>query len=413
MRFILPALLAVLLAACASSPTPPPAQAPALPGATAAQCPACPVCQQCPVPTQPGVPTPPPAPAFSAAAWDQVPGWQQDDLAQAWPVFLASCRALRLPEMVSAWTPVCDAARQLPANPSAREVRAFFQSRTQPWVVHNADGTTEGLLTGYYEPLIRGSRSKTARYSVPVYGVPDDLITVDLSSIYPELKNMRLRGRVEGRKLVPYGMRSDIEKRTDAKSILMWTDEPIDFFFLQVQGSGQVQMTDGSRVRLAYADQNGYPYQSIGRWLVQKGELKLEEASMQGIKGWATANPGRLNELLDANPSYVFFREEAATGTGPRGSQNVPLTAGRSIAVDITTVPLGTPVFLTAPMPDGPALQRLVLAQDTGGAIRGRVRGDYFVGFGPQAGATAGRMKQRVQMWALWPIGATPPEARK
>ncbi|MGC3962706.1 MAG: murein transglycosylase A [Rhodocyclaceae bacterium] len=365
------------------------------------------------MPTQPGVPTPPPAPAFSAAAWDQVPGWQQDDLAQTWPVFLASCRALRLPEMVSAWAPVCDAARQLPANPSTREVRAFFQSRTQPWVVHNADGTTEGLLTGYYEPLIRGSRSKTARYSVPVYGVPDDLITVDLSSIYPELKNMRLRGRVEGRKLVPYGTRGDIEKRVNAKSILMWTDEPIDFFFLQVQGSGQVQLADGNRVRLAYADQNGYPYQSIGRWLVQKGELKLEEASMQGIKGWATANPSRLNELLDANPSYVFFREEAATGSGPRGSQNVPLTAGRSIAVNVTTVPLGTPVFLTAPMPDGAALQRLVLAQDTGGAIRGRVRGDYFVGFGPQAGATAGRMKQRVQMWVLWPNGATPPEARK
>ncbi|MFT4174878.1 MAG: murein transglycosylase A [Rhodocyclaceae bacterium] len=342
-----------------------------------------------------------------------LPGWRQDNLAELWAPFLASCAALRVPDTANAWKPVCDAARALPATPTTRDVRAFFEHHTQPWTLRNADGGSEGLLTGYYEPLIRGSRQRSARYAVPVYGVPDDLITVDLSEIYPELKTMRLRGRVEGRKLVPYSARADIEHRAGDKGVLLWAEDPIDFFFLQIQGSGQVQLPGGERVRLAYADQNGYPYQSIGRWLIQKGELTLDQASMQGIKAWAAANPARLNELLNANPSYVFFREEAATGSGPRGSQNVPLTAGRSIAVDIGTIPLGSPVFLAAPMPDGPGLQRLVLAQDTGGAIRGRVRGDFFVGFGAQAGATAGRMKQAVRMWVLWPTGATPPEARK
>jgi len=195
--------------------------------------------------------------------------------------------------------------------------------------------------------------------------------------------------------------------------VLLWAADPIDFFFLQVQGSGQVQLADGSRVRIAYADQNGHPYQSIGRWLVDKGELKVDQAGMEGIKGWARANPQRLSEMLGANPSFVFFREQPANGEGPSGSLGVPLTAGRSIAVDARTVPLGAPIFLATTQPGGDRpLQRLVVAQDTGGAIKGVVRADFYWGFGPEAGAQAGKMRSRGQMWVLWPKGQTPPGAK-
>ena len=190
--------------------------------------------------------------------------------------------------------------------------------------------------------------------------------------------------------------------------------DPIELFFLQVQGSGRVELPDGRRVRVGYAEQNGHPYQSIGRWLVEKGELKLEQASMQGIQAWARANPKRLNELLNANPSFVFFRELPDSGGGPLGALGVPLTAGRSIAVDPRAIPLGAPVFLstTQPLSEQP-LQRLVMAQDTGGAIKGAVRADFFWGFGAEAGAQAGRMRQKGEMWALLPNAYIPNNAAK
>jgi len=278
----------------------------------------------------------------------------------------------------------------------------------------NPDGTTKGLVTGYYEPLLRGSRTRGKPYLSPVLGVPADLLTIDLGTVLPDLKNLRLRGRLQGGKVVPYFSRAEISSHEQdyADRTLLYVDDPVELFFLQVQGSGRVRLPDGSTVRLAYADQNGHPYQSIGRLLVERGELTLDQASMPGIKQWARANPSRVNELLNANPSYVFFREQPLKGNegdGPSGALGVPLTPERSIAVDARYLPLGAPVFLSTSQPDSAtALRRLVVAQDTGGAIRGVVRADFFWGFGAQAGSQAGRMKQQGQMWVLLPPGAAP-----
>ncbi len=357
------------------------------------------------------MPPKPPAKPLQEARWEDIPGWGEDNLAEAQGALLESCAALSKQPV---WRGVCDAARALPAETTA--LRSFFESRFRPWRVTNADESREGLVTGYYEPLLKGSRERTQRFRHAIYGVPDDLLVVDLASLYPELKNYRLRGRIDGRKVVPYWSRAELAQQEAqlAGTVLYWVADPIELFFLQVQGSGRLDLPDGSRVRLGYADQNGYPYQSIGRWLVERGELKLEQASMQGIQAWARANPRRVNEMLNTNPSFVFFRELPDTGGGPLGALGVPLTPGRSIAVDPRAVPLGAPVFLatTFPNSDKP-LRRLMLAQDTGGAIKGAVRADFFWGFGAQAGAEAGRMRQRGEMWALLPNGYVPNNATK
>src|SRR5262249_7337792 len=275
-----------------------------------------------------------------------------------------------------------------------------------PFQVLNADGTEEGLITGYYEPLLRGSRKPGARYRFPVFGVPDDLLVIDLAELYPELKGMRLRGRVEGRRVVPYFDRAQIEQGRAGVSgkEIAWVDDPVDLFFLQIQGSRRIALDSGVTIRVGYAEQNGHPYRSIGRVLVDRGELSLEKTSMQGIKEWARANPERLTELLNQNGSYVFFRELPADTPGPPGALGVPLTARRSLAVDARFVPLGAPVYIatTWPLSNRP-LNQLMLAQDTGGAIRGAVRADFFWGFGEEAAREAGRMKQPLRMWVLLP----------
>jgi len=307
----------------------------------------------------------------------------------------------------ASWKRVCELAKN--SNPVA--ARQFFETHLRPYALLAADANPNGLITGYYEPLLRGSRHPAKGFEQPVRGVPDDLLTIDLSAIFPELKDKRVRGRLEGNKVVPYWSRAEIAARGDRLPgrTLLYVDDAVELFFLQVQGSGRVKLTDGSMARLNYADQNGHPYQSIGRLLVERGELKLEDASMQGIQNWARTNPGRLNELLNANPSYVFFREVANSKDGPTGALGVPLTAERSIAVDPRAIPLGTPVFLTTTRPNSTqAMNRLVLAQDTGGAIKGAVRADYFWGFGKDAGEQAGRMKQGGRLWLLLPPEAAP-----
>jgi membrane-bound lytic murein transglycosylase A len=242
---------------------------------------------------------------------------------------------------------------------------------------------------------------------------------VDLGSIYPELKNMRLRGKLVGNKVVPYPARAELaQSGVLAGSELIWVDNPIDAFFLQVQGSGRVQIADTKEtVRVAYADQNGHPYRSIGRYLVDKGELTMDQASAQGIKAWLAANPKRQQELLNANPGYVFFKEEKLIDPrkGPKGALGVPLTPQRSVAVDPNYIPLGAPVFLSTTQPGSNApLQRMVVAQDTGGAIKNAVRADFFWGFGAEAGEKAGRMKQRGMLWVLLPkLGAVQDLSRK
>ena len=397
-------LVGVFLAACSSVKAPP--ESPAAP-----VCPACPVCAQCPAVPLPTVPAAPPAKPLQAARFADLPGWGDDDLTAAWPAFLQSCRALASKPKWLLWRAACTEAKTIAANDGAAQ-RRFFEARFQPYLLTNPDATTNGLITGYYEPLLRGSRRRSASFSQPVLGVPSDLLTIELADVFPDLKGMRLRGRLQGNKVIPYYSRADINAREAnyADRVLLWVDDAVELFFLQIQGSGRVSLPDGSMVRIGYADQNGHPYQAIGRVLAERGELKIEQTSMQNIQAWARANPEKLNDVLNANPSYVFFREVPAKGNeGPQGALGVPLTAERSIAVDPRQVPLGAPVFLATTQPaTALPLRRLMLAQDTGGAIRGVVRADFFWGFGAEAGNQAGRMKQQGQMWVLLPPGVAP-----
>jgi membrane-bound lytic murein transglycosylase A len=378
------------------------------------------------VPVAPPAPTRPPATGiavYTPVDFAALPGWASDDPAAAWPAFLAGCRALVASDATRPlWQPPCDAAAAM-AEPDAATARRFFESHFTAYRIADSAGTDTGLVTGYYEPLLTGSRTRTVEFSVPLYEPPDDLLTVDLSALYPELKGKRVRGRVQGRKVVPYWPRADIDAGKpplDGKAIVYVAD-PVEAFFLEIQGSGRVQLADGSVMRVGYADQNGHPFVSIARVLIERGELTRDTASMQRIKAWGRSHPEQLPALLEENPSYVFFREipSPAPGTlearidGPIGSLGVPLLAQRTIAVDTRYVPLGTPVFLDTTQPlTGSTLQRLTLAQDTGGAIRGIARADFFWGFGPDAGREAGRMRQQGRMWLLWPKDAGVPVVR-
>jgi membrane-bound lytic murein transglycosylase A len=353
------------------------------------------------VPAQPAQP-PAPVPLMTPTTFSALPGWDQDDLRQAMPAFLQSCRGLA---SKADWKAVCAAGRALDASDAAA-VRRFFESRFVPNLVRAADGLDTGLITGYYEAMLYGSRRRGGAYQTPLYRVPDDLLTVDLGSVYPQLKNMRLRGRLSGKTVVPYSSRAEIARAPFSGKELVWVNDPVEAFFLEVQGSGRVQLDTGETVRVAYADQNGHPYKAIGRWLVEQKELTAEQATAQGIRAWIAANPGRRQELFNVNPSYIFFREEKLPdpSLGPKGALGVPLTPGRSVAIDPSFIPLGAPLFLaTTEAGSDIPIQRLMMAQDTGGAIRGAVRADFFYGFGPDAMDRAGKMKQRGQVWVLLP----------
>ncbi|HEV8503170.1 MAG TPA: murein transglycosylase A [Casimicrobiaceae bacterium] len=398
LRHALAWMLAALLAACVTAPT---------------------------VVKPPTLVKPPPAagnlPAiYRPATFAELPGWSADRADLAWPAFVVGCaRLAAMPAVQATWQSVCAAAAAQTAV-DAGSARAFFETHFSVWKVTSADGADTGLVTGYYEPLLAGSRVATPRFATPLYAPPDDLLTVDLASLYPELAGKRVRARVEGRKVVPYWTRADIEAGhapLDGKA-LVYVDDAVDAFFLEIQGSGRVRLDDGSVVRINYADQNGQPFRSVARVLIDRGELTADRASMQAIRAWGRAHPDVLPELLDENPSYVFFRivPPPAAGSleaaidGPIGSLGVPLARERTIAVDPRSIPLGAPVYVatTRPLSDEP-LMRLVLAQDTGGAIRGAVRADFFWGFGADAAREAGRMKQPLKMWLLWPADAGVP----
>ncbi len=361
-----------------------------------------------PLPPKPE-PTPPPVkpPAGPETAFYQevgfsaLPGWSQATLSQSLRAFLVGCGRPQRPLLVA-----CELAALVPAGDEAA-ARQFFESQFTAYALRSSTAGEIGLLTGYYEPVIDGARTQDGEHRFPVHGVPDDLIVVDLASVNPDVRNMRLRGRLEGRRLVPYWSRAEIEARNNElpAPIIAWTNDPVELFFLQIQGSGQIRLADGERLRIGYADQNGHPFRSLGRYLVERGEMTLDQASMQNIKAWAAANPHKLREALNVNPSYVFFREVKGL-EGPFGALNVPLTAGYSLAIDRRFVPLGAPVYLATNYPlSEERLERLMAAQDTGGAIRGVVRGDFYWGSGPEAGAQAGRMRNQAKMWLLWPRG--------
>jgi membrane-bound lytic murein transglycosylase A len=336
------------------------------------------------------------------AQWNEVDGFVADDLSAAWPAWQQSCSTLiHKPQ----WETACVAAKTL-NKPNTATLQNYFTQYFNVYSANNQDGTNTGLITGYFEPLLKGSRSKSAQYPHPLYKQPADLIAVDLGDVYPELKSKRVRGKLVGNKLVPYNTRAQIEATPSplAGNEIVWINDILDVFFLQVQGSGRVQLDNGGNVHIGYADQNGHAYNSIGRLLVERGDLSADQASMQGIKNWARNNLGKLRDLLNSNPSYVFFRELPTGLTGPLGALGVPLSAERSIAIDPKYVPLGAPVFLSTTQPNSATpFKRMMMAQDTGGAIKGGVRADVFWGAGDSAGNLAGAMKQQGRVWVLLP----------
>jgi peptidoglycan lytic transglycosylase A len=351
------------------------------------------------------------------ATFEDLPGWREDAIEEALPAFLRSCERIAvLPASASLgqpwagtagdWREPCAEAARLPRGRSA--VRAFFESRFHPWSVRNHRNPL-GLFTGYYEPLLHGSRKRRGKFKVPIYTRPPELVSVDLGRFRADLKGRRIAGKVKNGVLVPFADRGAIDRGALAgrKLEIVWVDDPIGAFFLHIQGSGRVRLAEGGELRLGYAAQNGHPYTSIGREMIARGILTRDTASMQSIRAWLEAHPGQMREILEKDASYVFFQE--VKGEGPLGAEGVVLTPGRSLAVDLKHMPLGVPLWLSSRMPaeqeggPDPELHRLFVAQDTGGAIRGIVRGDLFWGFGKEAESRAGRMKHRGRYWVLLP----------
>ncbi|MBL6685634.1 MAG: MltA domain-containing protein [Methylophilaceae bacterium] len=335
--------------------------------------------------------------------WTEItPMLDKDYLSLSWTAWLRGCQALINRDD---WEDVCLKASSL-SSPSDDEVKDYFYTNFNLYQAKQSDDSTEGLVTGYYQPVLEGSRVKTKKFRIPLYAPPSDLITVDLSEVYPDLRYMRLRGRVEGDKLVPYLTREEIAKQGYPLqgNELLWVKDPVEAFFLEIQGSGVIAFEDGERIQVGYANQNGHPYRSMGRALIQEGELSRHKVSMQSIKAWAKKNPKKLQKFLNANPSVVFFRELEPGLPGPIGALGIPITAERSVAVDRKYIPLGAPIFLSTTWPNSSKpLNQLMMAQDTGGAIGGGVRVDFYWGQGDKAGQQAGRMKQDGKVWVLLP----------
>lgn len=301
---------------------------------------------------------------------------------EAWHVLLANCE-----RPGATMAPLCPDIRRLSIASDA-EQRDWLMKRMQAHRVETWEGDPQGLLTGYYEPILDAQRQPSAVFATPLHALPS--------------------GYKAGQ---PWFTRQEIDTLPEAQQalngrVIAWLADPVDALVLHIQGSGRLRITEPNgqvrTVRLSYAGSNEQPYQSVGRWLLDKGELK--DASWPGIKAWMQRNPQRVQPLLWVNTRYVFFKEEALPdpSVGPRGAQGLPLTAGRSIAVDPQSIPYGTPLWLVSPGPTQ-AVQRLVMAQDTGSAIVGAVRADLFMGTGVQAGELAGRMKQALRLWVLWP----------
>jgi membrane-bound lytic murein transglycosylase A len=325
-----------------------------------------------------------------------------DNVLSAWTAWLRSCSSLK---QKNTWKKVCDFADDI-KEPSDENIKNYFKKYFNVYTATNIDGSDTGIITGYYQPILKGSKVKTSHYKVPLYTTPQDLITVDLSEVYPELKSKRLRGKLMGNKLVPYLSRAEIDGHASplAGNEIVWVEDPVEAFFLEIQGSGIIHFDNGDVMQIGYADQNGYPFKAIGSTLVQKKEITMAEASMEGIKNWARKNISKLREFLNTNTSYVFFKKLPNDLPGPIGALGVSIEAERSIAIDPKFIPLGAPIFLSTTQPNSSKpLERLMVAQDTGGGIRGGVRADFYWGSGDEAGRRAGSMKQQGRIWILLP----------
>lgn len=329
--------------------------------------------------------------------FNDLPNWEEESYDIALRDFQNSCQTNRTKKIYS---DLCSEAEDM-NNSSHSMIKDFFILNFTPYEVHTEEGKEQGLLTGYYEPYLRGSRTKHDQYIYPVYETPKDLISVDLSSVYPDLKNYRLRGRLEGNKLVPYHTREESSKIDVDANIICYVDNKIDLFFLEVQGSGRIVLDTNETIFIGYDNQNGHKYESIGRYLVDKGEIPLEKVSLQSIRKWFDENPYRVDEVLNHNNSVVYFRERDQKATGSLG---IPLTPKRSIAVDKRYIPLGSMLYCNAEQ-NATKFSHIVQAQDTGGAIKGAIRADMFLGFGDDARNVAGRLKAPLKLWIFLPKG--------
>jgi membrane-bound lytic murein transglycosylase A len=362
-------------------------------------------------------PPPPPRITLAAARFAELTGWGEDDLAAALPAFLRSCAIFAKlgeaapigPDFIAGtaadWRAPCAEGAAL-SQPSAAAARQFFETRFAPWLVAD-NGARSGLFTGYFEPELKGARSKGGAFTTPLLRRPPDLVAADLGLFRPDWRGERISGRVVDGRLLPYETRAEIERGALDRLNLafLWVNDPVDAFVLAIQGSGRVRLGDGTLVTVGFDGQNGRAYVPIGRLLVERGEIAREDVSLASIRAWLAAHPAQARGLMDENPSYVFFRE--IEGDAPIGTQGAALTPGRSIAVDRAFLPLGVPLWLDVAQ-DGASLRRLVVAQDTGAAIRGPVRGDLFFGFGEAAEAQAGRMRARGAYYMLLPLGVAP-----
>lgn len=334
-------------------------------------------------------------------AWRKVPGWPDDRHAEAWPALIAGCERLAARP---GWQDICAEAAALSA-PDDVQAREFFERHFQPRRLINERGRRDGLVTGYYEPILAGSLTRSDHFRFPVRRRPDDLLNIELGELYPDLKGRRLRGQLDGHRVVPYASRAGIETRVPADAeVLAWVDDPVALFFLEIQGSGRVRLEDGTEIPVGYEDQNGHPYVAIGRVLVERGALRREEVNLFTIREWLRTHPDEAVEIMRANPSYVFFRRRDMGGA--IGALGVPLTPARTIAVDPRYTTLGFPVWLDTTLPDETSWRRLMFAQDTGGAIRGPVRADVFFGDDAEAERLAGTMNNKGRMYVLVPRAA-------
>ncbi len=366
-------------------------------------------------------PTKPPAPppdrlVLSPASFGDLAGWSSDGVGEALAALRKSCaRRLGFADdaavgpkglagTVADWRPPCAAVATVNEHDDAA-ARGFFETWFRPYRCANNDAA-EGLFTGYYEPELKGARVRGGGFETPLMKRPPDLVAVELGDFRADWRGERIAGRVVDSRLKPYETRTRIDAGALDRLNLgfLWVEDPVAAFFLQVQGSGRIDLPDGSQVRVGFDGQNGWPYVAIGRVMIERGLIDRENATMPGIRAWLAAHPAETKDILNTNPSYVFFRE--IVGDGPIGSEGVALTPGRSLAVDTKFLPLGAPFWLDVAADDG-KIQRLLIAQDTGGAIRGPVRGDVFWGHGPAAERRAGVMRARGSYFLLLPKTVT------
>ncbi len=352
-------------------------------------------------------------------SFQTLPGWGHGDLHPSLQTLLASCRVFlhqtpnrkvgssAISVKAQDWYPACRAALTL-KNPTTVQVRSFFEKWFKPFEFYHRK-PVKGLFTGYYSPAFAGSLSKTPYYSVPIYGLPKNLVTAHLERFHAATRRHRtIIGRVDAHELHPYFTHAQIDQGAlkGIAPVLAWVHSPMDRLILSIEGSGLIKTTQGTTLSLAYAGENGAPYTAIARVLIDRGIMTKDNASMQRITAYFNQHPEKMNEVLYKNQSFVFFR--VLKQPASLGAQGIGLTTGYSLAVDRRWVPLGTPIWLntTRPAASGEkqvSMQRLMIAQDTGGAIRGPVRGDVYWGEGSRADAIAGRMKNFGRYWLLLP----------